>query len=183
MKRFLASLMLATCVGSAHAEPAWQSLSYSDPRHPGPMDVVTLPLWRHELANAPFYQMQATRIDAGPASYLVTLVLGAGLCSTGPNDKNAVAEPAICPVRVDVIQNGSVVRTIRGKACSVVPLPEDGTSDQTDVTQVRLDEAGQSIEFRSRMRKKWLRRCQVRVRVPQTFAPQRLIGLSVLVLD
>ncbi len=130
------------------------------------MDTTTLPLWKRELANAPFYQMQAARIEVGRETYIVTLVLGAGLCITGPNDKNAVAEPAICTVRVDLVQDGRVVRTARGKACSVVPLPEDGTADQTDVTQVRFDEARSAIAFRSRMNGKWLRRCDVRVRIP-----------------
>jgi len=166
MKRSLASLMLTVCVGSAHAEPAWRSLSYSDPRHPGQMDAIALPLWRHELANAPFYQMQVSRIEAGQATYIVSLVLAQGLCTSGPNDKNAVAEPAICPLRVDLVQDGRVVRTVRGKACSVVPLPEDRTADQTDVTRVRFDEATKAFEFRSRMSGKWLRRCQMRVRIP-----------------
>lgn len=84
----------------------------------------------------------------------------------GANGRNAVAEPAICPARVDLLQDGKVVRTTRGKACSVSPMPEDETGNQADTTQVRFDTVAKTVAFRSLMHGKFVRVCQQTLRLP-----------------
>lgn len=167
-ERLIAPVLLAIVLGHGPAQAAepWQKLIYSDPRHPSVYTPVVTPLWKRELADLPFYQIHAVRVEGGGETYLISIAFGGGLCEMGANGRNAVAEPAICPVRVDVLQDGKVVRTARGKACSVSPLPEDETGNQADTTQIRFDPAKRSIAFRSLMNGKAVRTCQRTVRVP-----------------
>lgn len=162
----LAALSTVDLAGPAHAASPWQRLAYSDPRHPGPLDAAVLPLWQRELADKPFYQLHAARFEADGATYLVSVAFAGGLCEMGANDRNAVAEPAICPARVDVIRDGRVMRTIRGRVCAVAPLPEDTTANPTDAAEVRFEAASKTVSFRSRLSGKWLRMCQRQLRVP-----------------
>ncbi|SDO22639.1 hypothetical protein SAMN05216360_11715 [Methylobacterium phyllostachyos] len=161
----LTAFGVAGIVGPVQAGSSWQRLSYSDPRHPGPLDAVALPLWQRELAGKPFYQVHAARFEDAGTTYLVSVAFAGGICTMGANDRNAVAEPAICPVRVDVIQGGTIVKTVRSKVCSVAPLPEDTTANQTDATEVAFDAASQAISFRSRLSGRWVRLCQRQVKV------------------
>lgn len=166
-KRLLASLTLACCVGisTAQAETAWQKLTYSDPRHPSAFSPIVVPLWRRELADKPFYQIHAARFEVAGTTYLVSVAFAGGICDMGANDRNAVAEPAICPARVDVLRDGAVVQTARGRVCSVAPLPEDTTANRTDATEVRFDAASRTVSFRSRLGGKWVRTCQRQMRI------------------
>ncbi|GJD81770.1 hypothetical protein [Methylobacterium gregans] len=156
------SAALAACatLSPAHAETAWQKLTYSDPRHPSVFTPLVAPLWQRELAGTPFHQIHATRIEADGATYLVSVAFAGGLCEMGANGRNAVAEPAICPARVDLLRDGKVVSTTRGRVCSVAPLPEDTTANQSDKTEARFDPATQTISFRSFMSSKPVRTCQ-----------------------
>lgn len=164
-KRIVASIMLACCMASSAARAeTWQKLTYSDPRHPSAFSPVVTPLWQRELADKPFYQLHAARFEAEGTTYLVSVAFAGGICDMGANGRNAVAEPAICPARIDVIRDGKVVQTAHAKVCSVAPLPEDTTANQTDETEVALDAASKTIRFRSRMNGKWLRTCQRQMR-------------------
>lgn len=158
-KRIAASLMLVWGASGAQAE-AWQKMTYSDARHPSALSPTVMPLWKRDLADKPFYQLHAARLEADGTTYVVSIAFAGGLCDMGANGRNAVAEPAICPARIDIIRDGKVVRTARTKVCSVAPLPEDRTADQTDATEVAVDAASKTIRFRSRMNGKWLRTCQ-----------------------
>ncbi|MFC6742021.1 hypothetical protein [Methylobacterium tardum] len=165
--RLVASMTLACCasISTAQAETAWQKLTYSDPRHPSAFSPIVTPLWRRELADKPFYQIHAARFEAAGTTYLVSVAFAGGICAMGANDRNAVAEPAICPARFDVLRDGAVVHTVRGRACSVAPLPEDAMANPTDTTEVRFDAASITVNFRSRLSGKWVRTCQRRMRV------------------
>lgn len=125
-----------------------------------------LPLWQRELAGKPFYQIHAARFEVESTTYLVSVAFAGGLCTMGANDRNAAAEPSICSARVELIQDGRIVQTVRSKVCSVAPLPEDTTANPTDATEVRFDAAAKAISFRSRLSGKWVRSClrQMRVR-------------------
>lgn len=160
----LAALSAGDLAGSAHAAPSWLRLAYSDPRHPGLLDVAVLPLWQRELANKPFYQLHAARFEAEGTTYLVSVAFAGGICTMGANGRNAVAEPSICPARVDVIRDGKIVQTIRSKACSVAPLPEDTTANPTDATEVAFDAGSKTVRFRSRLSGTWIRTCQRQMR-------------------
>lgn len=160
-KRIVAALMLVCAVGisTARAE-AWQKLTYSDPRHPSAFSSTVTPLWQGELAGKPFYQIHAARFEVDGTAYLVSVAFAGGICMMGANGRNAIAEPAICPARVDIIQNGQTVRTIRSKVCSVAPLPEDTTANPTDATEVAFDAATTTVRFRSRLSGRWIKTCQ-----------------------
>ncbi|MCJ2075541.1 hypothetical protein MKK68_07715 [Methylobacterium sp. E-016] len=166
-KRITASLMFvgALGIGVAQADD-WQKLTYSDPRHPSAYSVAVTPLWQRELADKPFYQLHAVRFEIEGTTYLVSVAFAGDICAMGANGRNAVAEPAICPTRVDVIRGGKTVRTVRSKVCSVAPLPEDTTANPTDATEVAFDAASKTIRFRSRLNGQWLRSCQRQVRLP-----------------
>lgn len=165
-KRIAAALTLVCALntGTAQAE-AWEKLSYSDPRRPSALSPIVTPLWRRELADKPFYQIHAARFASEGTTYLISVAFAGGICEMGANGRSAVAEPAICPARVDVIRDGKTVRTIRSKVCSVAPLPEDTTADQTDATEVAFDAASRSIRFRSRLRGRWRNVCQRQMRI------------------
>ena len=165
-KQIAASLMLVCTMGviAARAE-AWEKMIYSDPRHPSALSPIVMPLWQRELVDKPFYQLHAARFEVGGTTYLVSLAFAGGICTMGANGRTAVAEPAICPARVDVIQDGRTVRTVRSKVCSVAPLPEDTSANPTDATEVALDAATQTVRFRSRLSGRWVRACQRQVRV------------------
>jgi hypothetical protein len=165
IKRVVAMVLVCcTGVGTAQAE-AWQKLTYSDPRHPSVFSPVVTPLWQRELAGKPFYQLHAARFEAEGTTYLVSVAFAGGICAMGANDRNAVAEPAICPARVDVLRDGKVVQTVRGRVCSVAPLPEDTTVNPTDGTEVRFDAATRTVSFRSHLSGKWIRTCQRQMQV------------------
>ncbi len=164
-KRIAASLMLVYALGvSAARAEAWEKMIYSDPRHPSAFSSIVMPLWQRELSGKPFYQLHAARFEVGGATYLVSLAFAGGICTMGANGRNAVAEPAICPARIDIIQDGRTVQTVRSKVCSVAPLPEDTTANPTDATEVAFDAATQTVRFRSRLSGRWLRACQRQVR-------------------
>ncbi|MCJ2127513.1 hypothetical protein [Methylobacterium sp. E-045] len=162
------SLVLALTAAAAASQAAepWQKMVYSDPRHPSEFTPLVAPLWQREIAGKPFHQIHAARFEAGGQTYLVSIVFAGEICSMGANGRNAVAEPAICPARVDLLQDGKVVRTTRGKACSVSPMPEDETGNQADATQVRLDPVARTVAFRSLMAGKSVRACQRTLRLP-----------------
>lgn len=167
MKRLLASMTLACCIdiSTVQADTAWQTLTYSDPRHPSAFSPIVVPLWRRELADKPFYQIHAARFEAAGTTYLVSVAFAGGICDMRANGRNAVAEPAICPAQVDVLRGGAVVQTVRGRVCSVAPLPEDTTANPTDATEVQFDPASMTVSFRSRLSGKWVRACQRQIRV------------------
>lgn len=164
-KRIAASLILVYGTGICPAQAeTWQKLTYSDPRHPSAFTPIAMPLWQRELADKPFYQIHAARLVGEGMTYLVSVAFAGGICSMGANDRNAVAEPSICPARVDVIRDGKIVRTYHSKVCSVAPLPEDTTANPTDATEVMFDAATRAIRFRSRLNGRWVRRCQRQMR-------------------
>ncbi|MDE4909555.1 MULTISPECIES: hypothetical protein [unclassified Methylobacterium] len=166
-KRVVAAMMLACCagLGTAQAETAWQKLTYSDLRHPSAFTPTVVPLWQRELVDKPFYQIHAARFEAKGTTYLVSVAFTGGICAMGANDRNAAAEPAICPVRVDVLRDGKVVQTVRDRVCSVAPLPEDTTANRTDATELKFDASSKTVSFRSRLSGKWLPTCQRQVHV------------------
>ncbi|MCB4806498.1 hypothetical protein QO001_006466 [Methylobacterium brachiatum] len=161
IKRAVATMMLVCCTGVSTAQAeAWQKLTYSDPRHPSGFTPTVVPLWRRELADKPFYQIHAARFETEGTTYLVSVAFAGGTCAMGANDRAAAAEPAMCPARVDVLRDGKVVQTVRGRVCSVAPLPEDTTANRTDTTEVKFDASSKIVSFRSRLSGKWLPTCQ-----------------------
>ena len=159
-------LTFSSAASSTQAADPWQKMAYSDPRHPSEFTPLVAPLWQREITGKPFHQIHAARFEVGGQTYLVSIAFAGEICSMGANGRNAVAEPSICPARVDLLQDGKVVRTTRGKACSVSPMPEDETGNQADTTQVQFDPGAKTVAFRSLMNGKFVRTCQRTLRLP-----------------